>query len=92
LLGQTAAVGVACGYYRGNKVCIYNFGGKILGRPERKWGDNSKMVVREIGSWCGMWMDFAHGTLKGRTLVLTMLKFLFSLREFGVDRGCPFDP
>jgi hypothetical protein len=43
------AVGLACGVYRGNKVRIHNFGGKLLGRPEREWGDNSKMVVREIG-------------------------------------------
>jgi hypothetical protein len=34
-------------------------GNRPLGRPRRKWGDNIKMDLREIG-WGGMdWIDLA---------------------------------
>jgi hypothetical protein len=48
---QRTAVGLARGLYRGDEICMCNFGGKLLGRLERKWDDNIKMDVREISSW-----------------------------------------
>lgn len=51
---KRTAVGLACSLYRGDKICICNFAGKLLGRLERKWDDNIKMDVREISSWCGI--------------------------------------
>jgi hypothetical protein len=48
--------------------------GKIpLGRPRRRWEDNIKMDVREIG-WGGMvWIDLAKDRDQWRALVNTVL-------------------
>jgi hypothetical protein len=46
-------------------------GGKArpLGRPRRKWVDNIKMDLREIG-WDGMdWIDLTQGRDQWRALV-----------------------
>jgi hypothetical protein len=55
---KRTAVGLACSLYR-----VDSFGGKLLGMLERKWGDNIKMDVREISSWCGFWMDFPQADI-----------------------------
>jgi hypothetical protein len=49
--------------------------GKILlGRPGRRWVDNIKMDLREIG-WDGVdWTDMAHDRDQWRALVNTVLK------------------
>jgi hypothetical protein len=48
--------------------------GKIrLGRPRRRWVDNIKMVLREIG-WGGVdWIDLAQDRDQWRALVNTGL-------------------
>jgi hypothetical protein len=44
-----------------------------LGRPRRRWVDNIKMYVREIG-WDGVnWIDMAQDRDQGRALVNTVL-------------------
>jgi hypothetical protein len=44
-----------------------------LGRPRRRWVDNSKMGLREIG-WRGMdWIDLAHGRDQWSALVSTVM-------------------
>jgi hypothetical protein len=44
-----------------------------LGRPRRRWVDNIKMDLREIG-WDGMdWIDLAQGSDQCRALVNTVL-------------------
>jgi hypothetical protein len=44
-----------------------------LGRPRRRWVDNIKMHLREIG-WDGVdWIDMAQGKDKWRALVNTVL-------------------
>jgi hypothetical protein len=44
-------------------------GKKPLGRPRRRWLNNIKMNLREIG-WGGMdWIDLAHDTDQWRALV-----------------------
>ena len=32
-------------------------GMRPLGRPRRRWEDNIKMDLREVGGGCGDWMD-----------------------------------
>jgi hypothetical protein len=44
-----------------------------LGRPRRRWVDNIKMDLREIG-WDGVdWIDVTQDTDKWRTFVNTVL-------------------
>jgi hypothetical protein len=46
-----------------------------LGRPRRKWVDNIKTDLREMG-WCGMyWIVLAKYKDQWRALVSTMLNF-----------------
>jgi hypothetical protein len=48
-------------------------GKRPLGRPRRRWVDNIKMDLREIG-WDGVdWMDTAQDRDKWRALVNTVL-------------------
>jgi hypothetical protein len=47
-----------------------------LGRPRRRWVDNIKMDLREIG-WDGMdWMDLAQDRDQWRALVNTVMNLL----------------
>jgi hypothetical protein len=49
-------------------------GKRPLGRPRRRWVDNIKMDLREIG-WDGMhWIDLAKGMDQWRALVNTAMK------------------
>jgi hypothetical protein len=48
-------------------------GKRPLGRPRRRWVDNIKMNLREIG-WDGMdWIDLAQGRDQWRALVNTVV-------------------
>jgi hypothetical protein len=48
-------------------------GKRPLGRPRRRWVDNIKMVLREIG-WDGVdWIAMALGRVQWRALVNTVL-------------------
>jgi hypothetical protein len=48
-------------------------GKRPLGRPRRRWVDNIKMDLREMG-WDGVdWMDMARDRKEWRTLVNTVL-------------------
>jgi hypothetical protein len=48
-------------------------GMRSLGRPRRRWVDNIKMDLREIG-WDGVdWMDIAQDRDQWRALVNTVL-------------------
>jgi hypothetical protein len=48
-------------------------GKRLLGRPRRRWMDNIKMDLREIG-WNGVdWMDMAEDRDQWRALVNTVL-------------------
>jgi hypothetical protein len=47
-------------------------GKRPLGRPRRRWVDNIKMDLREIG-WGGMdWFDLAHNVGHWRAVVNTV--------------------
>ena len=53
----------ACGAYGGGvyRVLVGRPEGKRpLGRPRRRWGDNIKMDLQEVGGGCEDWMELAQ--------------------------------
>ena len=46
-----------------------------LGRPRRRWQDNIKMDLQEVGMCCGDWMSLAQDTDSWRALVSTVMNF-----------------
>jgi hypothetical protein len=50
-----------CGTYGGEERCIQVFSGKRpLGRPRRRWEDNIKMDLREVGCGGADWVELAQ--------------------------------
>jgi hypothetical protein len=47
-------------------------GKKPLGRPRRRWEDNIKMDVQEVGDSRGDWMELAQDRDRWRALVSTV--------------------
>ena len=43
-----------------------------LGRPRRRWEDNIKMYLKEVGGGCGDWMELAQDRDRWRALVSTV--------------------
>jgi hypothetical protein len=73
-------MGGACGVYgRGERVYRVMVGrpeGKRpLGRPRRRWEDNIKMDLQEVGRGCGDWMEVAQERDRWRALVNTVMNF-----------------
>jgi hypothetical protein len=70
-------MGRACGTNGGDEesTVVGEPGGKRpLGRPRRKWVDNIKMDLMEIG-WDGMdWIELAQDKDQWRALVNTVMK------------------
>ena len=50
-------------------------GRRPLGRPRRRWEDNVKMDLEEVGKGCGDWMELAQDRDRWRTLVSTVMNF-----------------
>ena len=48
-------------------------GKRTLGRPRRRWEDNIKMDLQEVGG--GDWMELAQDRDRWRTLVNTVMNF-----------------
>ena len=48
-------------------------GKRPLGRPRRRWEDNIKMDLEEVGRCCGDWMEFAQDRDRWRALVSTVM-------------------
>ena len=46
-------------------------GKRPLGRPKRRWEDNIKMDLEEVGRGCGDWMELAQDRKRWRALVST---------------------
>jgi hypothetical protein len=44
-------------------------GRRPLGRPRRRWEDNSKMDLREVGWGCMDWINLAQDRNRWRALV-----------------------
>ena len=49
-------------------------GKRPLGRPSRRWEDNIKMDLQEVGGGCGDWMELAQDRDMWRALVNTVMK------------------
>jgi len=39
---------------------MYCNNNRPLGRPRRRWDDNIKMDLQEVGGGCGEWMELAQ--------------------------------
>jgi len=73
-------MGGACGAYgegRGvHKVLVRKPDGKRpLGRPRRRWEDNIKMDLQELGGGCEDWMELAQDRDRWRALVSAVMNF-----------------
>ena len=50
-------------------------GKRQLGRPRRRWEDNMKRDLQEVGGSCGDWMELAQDRERWRGLVSTVMNF-----------------
>ena len=48
-------------------------GYRTLGRPRRRWEDNIKMDLQEVGGGCGDWMELAQDRDRWRALASTVM-------------------
>jgi len=48
-------------------------GKRPFGRPRRRWEDNIKMDLQEVGGGCGDWMKLAQDGDRWRALVNTVM-------------------
>ena len=73
-------MGGACGSIeegRGvHKILVGKTEGKRpMGRPRRRWEDNIKMDLQEVGRGCGNWIELAQDRGRWRALVSTVMNF-----------------
>ena len=67
-------MGRACSAY-GEERSVYRVlvgkpeGKRPLRRPRRRWDDNIKMDLQEVGGGCGDWMELAKDRDRWRALV-----------------------
>jgi hypothetical protein len=50
-------------------------GKRPVGRPRRRWEDNIKIDLQEVGVGCGDWMELTQDRDKWRALVSTLMNF-----------------
>ena len=50
-------------------------GKRPLGRSRRRWEDNIKMDLQEVGGGCGDWMELAQDRERWQALVSTVMNF-----------------
>ena len=71
--GHVARMGEDIGVHR---VLVGTSEGKMpMGRPRRRWDDNVKLDLREVGGRLGDWMEFAQDRDRWRALVGTVRDF-----------------
>ena len=68
--GRVARMGEGRGVHRG--LVGKPEGNRPLGRPRRRWEDNIKMDLQEVGGGCGDWMELAQDMYMWRALVSTV--------------------
>ena len=66
-------LGEMCNFCSGNIFVGYKI---ALGRPRRRWEDNIKMDLEEVGKGCGDWMELAEDRDRWRALVSTVKNFV----------------
>ena len=72
-MGHVARMGVGRGVYRA--LVGKPEGKRPLGKPRRRWEDNIKMDLQEVGGGCGDWMELAQDKDRWRELVSTVMNF-----------------
>ena len=50
-------------------------GKRPLGSPRRRWEDNIRMDLQEVGRGCGDWMELSQDKDRWRALVSTVMNF-----------------
>jgi hypothetical protein len=45
-----------------------------LGRPSRRWEENIRMDLQEVGSWCEDWIGLAQDRDRWRAFVSAVMK------------------
>ena len=71
--GHVACVGEGIGVYR---VLVGKPERKRpVGRPRRRWENNIKMALQEVGGGCGDWMELAQDRERWRAFVSTVMNF-----------------
>ena len=48
-------------------------GKRRMGRPRRRWEDNIKIDLQDVGGACGDWMELAQDRDRWRALVSTVM-------------------
>ena len=69
--GHVARMGEERGVYRA--LVGKPEGRSPLGRPRRRWEDNIRMDLREVGCGCVDWMELAEDRDRWRALVSAMM-------------------
>jgi len=74
-------MGGPCRTYGGEERYIQGFGGKperkrSLGRPKRRWEDNAKLNVQEVGCGGIDWIELAQDVDSWRVLVNAVMNLL----------------
>ena len=67
-------------WYNVREVCTGFWWGNLmerdpLGRPRRRWEDNIKMDLQEVGGGCGDCMEVAQDRERWRALLSTVMNF-----------------
>jgi hypothetical protein len=73
-------MGGTCGAYGVGEWCAKGVGGEAegkrpLGKPRRRWEDNIRMDLQEVGGGHGDWMKLAQNRDRWRALVSTVRDF-----------------
>jgi hypothetical protein len=63
-------------------------GKRPVGRPRRRWEDNIKIDLQEVGRGCGDWMELAQGRDRWRALVSTVMNFRVPLNAGNFLSSC----
>jgi len=50
-------------------------GKRLLGRPRRRWEDNIKRDLQEVGGGCEDWVELSQDRDRWRALVSTVMNF-----------------
>jgi hypothetical protein len=84
--GHVARMGEGRGVHR---VLVGKPGGRRpLGKPRRRWEDNIKMDLEEVGGSGGDWMERAEDRDRWRALVSTVMNFRGSINTGNFLTSC----